>query len=93
MTEPKEPDQEVSGDYLIEVKENLFGVDDGSVNETPLKQTKKDKQENANILDELNDILFKETGIKQTNFLRPEVEQEDSKQKGIEYKKISLFDE
>ena len=93
MTDPVEPDQEVSGDYLIEVKETLFGVDDGAVNETPLKQTKKDKQENANILDELNDILFKETGIKQTNYLRPEVDDSDSKQKDIEYKKISLFDE
>jgi topoisomerase-4 subunit A len=90
---PIEPDKEISGDYLIEVKDVAPHVDDGAVDEKPIVNSKKEKKESASILDELNDILFKETGVKPKNVLHPDVDDNDSKNKGIKYKKISLFDD
>ena len=93
LPEPNEPDKDISGDYLIEVKDITPLLDDGAVDEKPIVNTKKEKKESASILDELNDILFKETGIKPKNVLHPDVDDKDGKNKGIKYKKISLFDD
>jgi topoisomerase-4 subunit A len=96
IPEPIEPDKEISGDYLIEIKDIAVSVDDGAVEEKPIvssKTTKKEKKANASILDELNDILFKETGVKKKNVLHPDVDDDSDDSKSIKYKKISLFDE
>jgi topoisomerase-4 subunit A len=96
IPEPIEPDKEISGDYLIEIKDIAVSVDDGAIEEKPIvssKTTKKEKKANASILDELNDILFKETGVKKKNVLHPDVDDDSDDSKSIKYKKISLFDE
>ena len=96
IPEANEPDKEISGDYLIEIKDIAINDDDGSQEETPIvtsKTTKKEKKANASILDELNDILFKETGVKQKNVLHPDVDNNEDDNKSLKYKKISLFDD
>ena len=93
LPEPAELDKEISGDYLIEVKDIAINTDDGAEVEKPLVSRKKEKAINASILDELNDILFKETGVKPNNVLHPDVDNNDDKNKAVKYKKISLFDD
>lgn len=92
---PMEPDQVVSPDYLIEVKETIFSVmDDGSEYEKPLLSSKKDKEKDKDILNELDAILAKETGSTTSNLFNPVVDDsEDEKPEAIKYEKISLFDE
>lgn len=87
---PSEPDQAVSPDYLMEAKETIFTVDDGSAYEKPIV-TKKEKK--PDILNELDAILAKETGKKSGGILNPSVDEDEEKKKDIQYKKISLFDE
>jgi len=94
IPEPKEPDQVLSPDYLIEVKETIFSaMDDGGDFEKPLITSKKSKE--PDILNELDAILAKETGKKTSNLFNPVVDDsEDSEsKKKIEYKKMSLFDD
>ncbi len=92
LPEPKEPDQVVSPDYLIEVKETIFtSMDEGSDYEKPIT-TKKEKA--PDILNELDAILAKETGKKTSSILNPSIDDsEDTEKKDIKYKKISLFEE
>ncbi len=74
LPNPVNPDEQVSGEYLIEVKQNLFNFDDGSENEKPLTKSKNE----TNILDELNQILAKEA--KQENDL---FDLDDNKEKDV----------
>lgn len=53
LPKPIHPDAIVSGDYLIEVRETLFNLDDNSEIEKPITISKKQD----NILDELDRIL------------------------------------
>lgn len=53
---PTHKDQEISGDYLIEVRESLFNYEEDGTMEKPLQISKKQ----PNILDELDQILAKE---------------------------------
>ncbi len=92
LPNPSKPDQAVSPDYLMEQKETIFHMDDGSDYEKPIL-TKKNTQA-PNILNELDAILAKETGKKSNNILNPEIdESEDKEKKDIQYKKISLFED
>ncbi len=63
LPNPTTPDEQISADYLIEVRQDLFNFDDGSENEKPITKSKKE----TSILDELDQILAKES--KQENNL------------------------
>ena len=102
---PEQKDSPVSGDYLIEVRDSLFSMDDGT-DEIPLTTSKKQD----NILDDLEAILQHEAKITENEkFIVKETkgslfitEKEPTKLKideskeakrEIKYRKISLFDE
>ena len=91
---PQKPDEVLSADYLIEVKADLFTEDYGDEPEKPIVISKKVKSQDADILNELDAILAKETGKKNSSKLNPNIDDsdDDKDEKEIKYTKISLFD-
>ena len=90
VDKPKEEDKAVSPDYLVEIKPNIFTIDDGSESEKPISFKKEKK---ADILNELDAILANE-GTKTSNIINPSIDNTaDEEKEEIKYKKISLFDD
>ena len=83
---PTKPDDFVSPEYLVEVKEDLFSQDFGIEDEKPLES--KPLSSNG-IFDELDLILQKENRISSV----PDEDDSKKEVKEIKYRKISLFDE
>lgn len=80
LAAPEVKDAAVSPEYLVEVRENLFGLDD-TMDEKPLTTSKKQ----INILDELDQILAKETAPV------PEVKVTEGEKFIVKETKSSLF--
>ena len=102
---PEQKDAPVSGDYLIEVRDSLFNMDDGA-EEIPLTTSKKQD----NILDDLEAILKHEAKITENDkyivketkgslFITEKeprkirIDESKDEKREIKYRKISLFDE
>ena len=89
VPDAKEPDKAVSADYLMEATTTIFDVVDDQA-ETFDKPITIKKEKSADILNELDAILFKETGKKPAG-MKPDDGENEKKE--IKYKKISLFED
>ena len=91
VDEPSTPDVIPSGDYLEEPKHTIF--DDDFLDEKPIPAEKPNVT--SNILDELDQILKKESGINNNSSLKTNIDDttDKPKKKEIKFQRISLFED